>query len=108
MVKDKSVKDKNVKDKNVKDKNVEDKNVEDKSVEDKSGEDKSGEGYAEIKMGGGWYITISLAHSERFDKEYVEIAKERGGNKKSRFNLNPAHVRALGETLIKFADENKI
>ena len=34
-------------------------------------------------------MTISLAHSERFEKEYVELAKERGGVKKSRFNLNP-------------------
>ncbi|HEY3363297.1 MAG TPA: hypothetical protein VGK06_16135 [Methanosarcina sp.] len=66
----------------------------------------SGDGYVEIKMGGGWYMTISLAHSDRFDKEYVEIAKERGGVKRSRFNLNPTHVRMLGESLIKFADDN--
>lgn len=64
--------------------------------------------YSEIKMGGGWYMTISLAHSDRFDKEYVEIAKERGGVKKSRFNLNPAHVRLLGEQLLKFADNNNL
>lgn len=51
-------------------------------------------------------MTISLAHSDRFEKEYVELAKERGGMKKSRFNLNPAHVRMLGEALIKFADDN--
>ena len=69
-------------------------------------EEKSGDGYVEIKMGGGWYMTISLAHSDRFEKEYVELAKERGGMKKSRFNLNPAHVRMLGEALIKFADDN--
>ena len=50
---------------------------------------RSGDGYVEIKMGGGWYMTISLAHSDRFEKEYVELAKERGGVKKSRFNLNP-------------------
>jgi len=67
---------------------------------------KSGDGYAEIKMGGGWYMTISLAHSDRFEKEYIELAKERGGVKRTRFNLNPAHVRMLGETLIKFADDN--
>ncbi|MDD2439552.1 MAG: hypothetical protein PHD41_04955 [Methanosarcinaceae archaeon] len=77
-------------------------------TEENTPEKSSGDGYAEIKMGGGWYLTVSLAHSERFDKDYVEIAKERGGNKKSRFNLNPAHTRALGETLIKFADENKL
>jgi hypothetical protein len=65
-----------------------------------------GDGYVEIKMGGGWYMTISLAHSDRFEKEYVELAKERGGMKKSRFNLNPSHVRMLGEALIKFADDN--
>ncbi|MHC1756438.1 MAG: hypothetical protein AB9861_13595 [Methanosarcina sp.] len=71
-------------------------------------EEKSGDGYVEIKMGGGWYMTISLAHSDRFEKEYVELAKERGGMKKSRFNLNPSHVRMLGEALIKFADDNKL
>ena len=65
-------------------------------------------GYTEIKMGGGWYMTISLAKSERFDKEYVEIAKERGGQKKARFNLNPKHTKALGEALIRFAEENKL
>jgi hypothetical protein len=68
----------------------------------------SGDGYVEIKMGGGWYMTISLAHSDRFEKEYVELAKERGGVKKSRFNLNPSHVRMLGEALIKFADDNSL
>jgi hypothetical protein len=74
-------------------------------VEERTGEG-SGDGYVEIKMGGGWYMTISLAHSDRFEKEYVELAKERGGMKKSRFNLNPSHVRMLGEALIKFADDN--
>lgn len=69
-------------------------------------EERSGEGYVEIKMGGGWYMTISLAHSDRYEKEYVELAKERGGVKRSRFNLNPTHVRMLGEALIKFADDN--
>jgi len=69
-------------------------------------EERSGDGYVEIKMGAGWYMTISLAHSDRFEKEYVELAKERGGVKRSRFNLNPAHVRMLGEALIKFADDN--
>lgn len=71
-------------------------------------EETKGEGYVEIKMGGGWYMTISLAHSDRFEKEYVELAKERGGVKKSRFNLNPAHVRMLGEALIRFADDNDL
>lgn len=69
-------------------------------------EKSGGDGYVEIKMGGGWYMTISLAHSDRYEKEYVELAKERGGMKKSRFNLNPSHVRMLGEALIKFADDN--
>jgi len=69
-------------------------------------EESGGDGYTEIKMGGGWYLTISLAHSERFEKDYIEIAKERSGNKKARFNLNPAHVRTLGEALVKFADDN--
>ncbi|WP_440956957.1 hypothetical protein ACSAZK_08770 [Methanosarcina sp. Mfa9] len=71
-------------------------------------EESGGEGYTEIKMGGGWYLTISLAHSERFGKEYVELAKERSGTKRSRFNLNPNHVRMLGEALIKFADDNEL
>jgi len=64
--------------------------------------------YSEIKMGGGWYMAISLERSERFDKEYVEISKERAGKKRSRFNLSPKHTRILGEALIKFADENEL
>lgn len=83
------------------------KNISEENSEEKI-EEKSGVGYMEIKMGGGWYMTISLAHSDRFEKEYVELAKERGGMKKSRFNLNPAHVRMLGEALIKFADDNRL
>ncbi|KCZ72438.1 hypothetical protein ANME2D_00865 [Candidatus Methanoperedens nitroreducens] len=65
-------------------------------------------GFMEIKMSAGWYMTISLQKSDRFEgeKEYVEIAKERGGQKRGRFNLNPKYARALGEALIKFADEN--
>jgi len=64
--------------------------------------------YTEIKMGGGWYMAISLEKSERFDKEYVEISKERAGKKRSRFNLSPKHTRILGEALIRFADENDL
>jgi hypothetical protein len=64
--------------------------------------------YSEIKMGGGWYMAISLERSERFDKEYVEISKERAGKKRSRFNLSPKHTRVLGEALIRFADENDL
>ncbi|MBW6517710.1 MAG: hypothetical protein K0A89_04315 [ANME-2 cluster archaeon] len=64
--------------------------------------------YLEIKMSGGWYMTITLATSERFDKEYVEIAKERSGQKRGRFNLNPKYTRELGEALIKFADANSL
>lgn len=81
------------------------KNTSEENIEENT-EERSGDGYVEIKMGGGWYMTISLAHSDRFEKEYVELAKERGGVKKSRFNLNPTHVRMLGEALIKFADDN--
>ncbi|MFQ6054858.1 MAG: hypothetical protein ACE5KT_03875 [Methanosarcinales archaeon] len=66
------------------------------------------EDYMEIKMSGGWYITISLTSSKKYGKEYVEIAKERSGKKKGIFNLNPKYVRELGETLIKFADANKL
>jgi hypothetical protein len=80
-------------------------NISEENVEENT-EERNGDGYVEIKMGGGWYMTISLAHSDRFEKEYVELAKERGGVKKSRFNLNPTHVRMLGEALIKFADDN--
>jgi hypothetical protein len=78
------------------------------NIEEKKPEERKGDGYLEIKMGAGWYMTISLAHSDRFEKEYVELAKERGGVKRSRFNLNPAHVRMLGEALLKFADDNKL
>jgi len=67
-----------------------------------------GEGYAEIKMGAGWYLTVSLASSERYENEYIEIAKERGGQKKGRFNLNPKYARSLGEALIQFADKNDL
>lgn len=66
------------------------------------------EGYGEIKMGAGWFLTITLASSEKYENEYVEIAKERGGQKKGRFNLNPKYVRTLGEALIKFADANDL
>lgn len=67
-------------------------------------------GFLEIKMSSGWFMTISLAKSDRFEeeKEYVEIAKERSGQKRGRFNLNPKYVRALGEALLKFADENNL
>lgn len=71
-------------------------------------DDETPTAYAEIKMGGGWYMAVSLERSERFDKEYVEISKERAGKKRSRFNLSPKHTRILGETLIKFADENEL
>jgi len=80
-------------------------NISEENVEEKT-EEGNEEGYMEIKMGGGWYMTITLAHSDRFEKEYVELAKERGNVKKARFNLNPTHVRLLGETLIKFAENN--
>jgi hypothetical protein len=66
--------------------------------------------FMEIKMSSGWFMTITLAKSDRFEeeKEYVEIAKERSGQKRARFNLNPKYVRALGEALMKFADENNL
>ncbi len=51
-------------------------------------------------------IRLCASPFDRFEKEYVELAKERGGVKRSRFNLNPTHVRMLGEALIKFADDN--
>ena len=65
-----------------------------------------GDGYSEIKMGAGWYLTVTLAKSEKYDNEYIEIAKERSGVKRSRFNLNPKYARVLGNALLKFADAN--
>ncbi|PWB52875.1 MAG: hypothetical protein C3F06_07275 [Candidatus Methanoperedenaceae archaeon] len=67
-------------------------------------------GYTEIKMSSGWFMTISMQKSDKFEeeKEYVEIAKERSGQKRGRFNINPKYVRALGQALVKFADENKL
>lgn len=67
-------------------------------------------GFNEIKMSGGWYMTISMIKSDKFEeeKEYVEIAKVRGDQKRGRFNINPKYVKILGEALIKFADENKL
>lgn len=67
-------------------------------------------GYTEIKMASGWFMTISMQKSDKFEeeKEYVEIAKERSGQKRGRFNINPKYVRVLGEALVKFADENKL
>ena len=66
--------------------------------------------FVEIKMSSGWFMTISLQKSDKFEeqKEYVEIAKERSGQKRGRFNLNPKYVRTLGEALVKFADDNKL
>ncbi len=67
-------------------------------------------GFAEIKMSSGWFMTISMQKSDKFEeeKEYVEIAKNRSGQKRGRFNINPKYVRVLGEALVKFADENKL
>lgn len=67
-------------------------------------------GYTEIKMSSGWFMTISIQKSDKFEeeKEYVEIAKERSGQKRGRFNINPKYVRALGEALVKFAHDNKL
>ena len=67
-------------------------------------------GFTEIKMASGWFMSISMQKSDKFgdEKEYIEIAKEKGGQKRSRFNINPKYVRVLGEALVKFADENKL
>ncbi|MGP8319949.1 MAG: hypothetical protein ACT6FD_04040 [Methanosarcinaceae archaeon] len=75
---------------------------------DNEATESEGDEYTEIKMGAGWYLTITLTSSEKYDNEYIEIAKERSGNKRSRFNLNPKYARKLGETLVKFADDNKL
>ena len=67
-------------------------------------------GFIEIKMSAGWYMTITMIKSDKFEeeKEYVEIAKVRGDKKRSRFNINPKYVRELGYALIKYADNNKL
>ncbi len=54
--------------------------------------------------------SLFFEKSDKFgeEKEYIEIAKEKGGQKRSRFNINPKYVRMLGEALVKFADENKL
>jgi len=59
-------------------------------------------GYTEIKMSSGWFMTISMQKSDKFEeeKEYVEIAKERSGQKRGRFNINPKYVRALVKPLL--------
>lgn len=64
--------------------------------------------YLEIKMSAGWFLTVSKQKSEKYDNEYVEISKERSGQKKARFNINPKYLRELGEALVKFADNNKL
>jgi len=64
--------------------------------------------YVEIPMASGWYMTITLASSERYGNKYIEIAKERSGQKRARFNLNPKYARALGESLVEFADRNDL
>ena len=64
--------------------------------------------YLEIKMSAGWFLTVSKQKSEKYDNEYVEIAKERSGQKKARFNINPKYLRELGEALVTFADNNKL
>jgi len=66
--------------------------------------------FTEIKMASGWFMTITMQKSDKFEteKEYVEIAKERSGQKRGRFNVNPKYIRVLGKALVKFADENKL
>lgn len=41
-------------------------------------------GFIETKMSSGWYMTISMIKSDRFEeeKEYVDIAKVRGDQKR--------------------------
>ena len=64
--------------------------------------------YLEIKMSAGWFLSVSKQTSEKYDNEYIEIAKQRSGQKKARFNINPKYLRELGEALVKFADDNKL
>lgn len=58
----------------------------------------------EINMGGGWKMTLRT-DVDKYDKEFIEIAKVRNERKIGRFKLNPRYCRELGEMLIQMADE---
>lgn len=58
----------------------------------------------EINMGGGWKMTIR-SDVDKYEKEFIEIAKVRNDRKIGRFKLNPRYCRELGKMLIQIADE---
>ena len=55
-------------------------------------------------MGGGWKMTIRM-DVDKYDKEFIELAKVRNDRKIGRFKLNPRYARDLGEMLIHIAEE---
>jgi hypothetical protein len=58
----------------------------------------------EISMGSGWKMTIRM-DVDKYDKQFIEIAKVRKDRKIGRFKLNPRYARKLGEELIKVGEE---
>ncbi len=58
----------------------------------------------EINMGSGWKMTIRM-DVDKYDKQFIEIAKVRKDRKIGRFKLNPRYAKKLGEVLIKVGDE---
>lgn len=62
----------------------------------------------EIKLGGGWKIIISLEMSAKYNNHYVTISKERSGKLKTKININPKHIKTLGEQLIIFSKNYKL
>ncbi|MCD1295386.1 hypothetical protein CUJ83_10285 [Methanocella sp. CWC-04] len=55
-------------------------------------------------MGGGWKMVIR-SDVDKYEKEFIEIAKVRNERKIGRFKLNPRYCRELGEMLIHIAEE---
>jgi len=58
----------------------------------------------EINMGSGWKMTIRM-DVDKYDKQFIEIAKVRKDRKIGRFKLNPRYAKKLGEELIQVGEE---
>ena len=58
----------------------------------------------DISMGSGWKMTIRM-DVDKYDKQFIEIAKVRKDRKIGRFKLNPRYAKKLGEELIKVGEE---
>jgi hypothetical protein len=58
----------------------------------------------EIKMGSGWKMVLRM-DVDKYEKEFIEIAKVRNDRKIGRFKLNPRYSRQLGEALIQIAED---